>query len=69
MFILQGYIMLTYFEYISNQQSCKAPPVFVYNLITFSGIYSLSYKSNLKPLLKSCATANAGDKHLNRGKI
>jgi len=47
----------------------KAPPVFVYNLANFSCIYSLSYKTNLKPLLKSCATANADDKHLKRGKI
>lgn len=69
LFMLYGYIILTSFEYtVTINSHAKAPLVFVYNLATFHCNYSLSYKSNLKPLLKSCATANAGDKRLKRGK-
>lgn len=54
---------------IAINSHAKAPHVSVYNLTTFSCIYSLSYMSNLQPLLKSCAIVYADDKCLKRGKI
>jgi len=49
--------MLPYFEYINNQESRKGTTCFCLQF----GHFQL--------LLKSCATANAGDKRLKRGKI